>query len=61
MMQLFIYRKSDGVFMYEDTGSTDGIIYDLGIDKDFTLTPPPNSHEQWRWIDNKWVADNTAS
>lgn len=61
MMKLYIYRLSDGLFMYEDVGSTDGIIYDLGTDKDFTLTPPPDSEHQWCWIDDKWVADNTAS
>jgi len=61
MMKLYIYRISDGLFMYEDVGSTEGIIYDLGTDKDFTLEPPPDAYEQWYWIDNKWVADETAS
>ena len=56
-MKLYIYRTLDGLFLYEDTGSTNGIIHDLGEDedKDFTLTPPPDSVHQWVWIDTKWV------
>lgn len=61
MMRLYIYRLSDGLFMYEDIGSTQGIIYDLGNDKDFTLTPPPDYEHQWRWVDSKWTTDDTAN
>jgi hypothetical protein len=61
MMILYIYRLVDGLFMYEDAGSTSGIINDLGEDKDFTLIPPPDSEHQWRWIDNKWTTDDTAN
>lgn len=61
MMTLYIYRLLDGLFLYEDAGSTSGIIYDLGEgeskDKDFTLVPPPDSEHQWRWIEDEWVAD----
>ena len=55
MIQLYIYRKSDGLFMYEDTGSTGGIIHDLGEDKDFTLVPLPDTENQWRWEEDRWV------
>ena len=58
MMKLYIYRVSDGLFMYEDVGSTEGIIHDLANDKDFTLTQPPDSEHQWYWIDDRWVSKN---
>ena len=58
MMKLYIYRILDGLFMYEDVGSTDGIIYDLGEDKDFTLVSPPDFEHQWYWIDDKWILKN---
>ena len=57
MMKLYIYRLSDGLFVYEDAGSTQGIIYDLGNEKDFTLTPPPDYEKPWYWIDAEWTTD----
>ena len=55
LFTLYIYRKSDGVFLYQDIGNPNNIIADLGDDKDFTLTPPPDStNKQWRWINGKW-------
>lgn len=53
----YIYRLSDGLFMYEHIGPPDYVIHDLQKDKDFTLTPPPDSEHQWRWLVDKWVAD----
>lgn len=55
MIKLYVYRLSDGLFLYEYVGSTSGVIHDLRYDKDFTLTPPPDSTHQWVWIDTKWV------
>lgn len=54
MIKLYIYSLLDGLFMYEDTGLASYVIYDLGNDKDFTLTRPPNSTQQWYWSDSKW-------
>lgn len=61
MIELFIYQKSDGSFIYKDVGSIEFVIKDLGIDKDFTLTPPPDYDHKWRWIDSKWTKDDTAN
>ena len=54
LVKLYVYKKSDGSFLYEDIGNPDHIISDLGDDKDFTLTAPPDSSKQWRWIDGNW-------
>ena len=54
LVKLYIYKKSDGSFLYEDTGNPDYVIADLGDDKDFTLTPPPDNTKQWRLVDGKW-------
>ena len=54
MIQIYVYRKSDGVLLYQDTGNPNNIIADLGDDKDFTLTPPPDSSKQYRWVNHAW-------
>lgn len=53
-VQLYIFKKSNGLFLYQDTGNPSQVTNDLGDDKDFTLTPPPDGSKQWRWIDGKW-------
>lgn len=57
VIKMYVYRSLDGVFMYEYTNIPEYALKDLGTDKDFTLAPPPDSDNQWRWIDDKWVAD----
>lgn len=54
LVQLYIYLKSTGQYLYTDIGNAEYVINDLGNDKDFTLTAPPDSSKQWRWIDGKW-------
>lgn len=54
MIQIYIYRKSDGVLLYQDIGHPDQVIKDLGDDKDFTLTPPPDNSKIWQWVDDHW-------
>lgn len=61
MIKLYIYDKGTGLYKYSDTGLEDYVLLDMPPDADFTLTPPPNTYETWRWIDDKWVADITAS
>ncbi|MGO2278048.1 hypothetical protein [Psychrobacter sp. AOP7-C1-14] len=55
MVRLYIYQITDGLFLYEDTGQANYVVDDLGDDKDFTLTSPPDSDHQWYWVDNKWT------
>lgn len=55
MITIYIYRKSDGMFLYQDQGNPNNVIDDLGEDKDFTTTPLPDHEHVWYWIDNKWI------
>lgn len=54
LIKLYIYQKSDGTLRYTDLGDPDAVVNDIPDDCDFTLTPPPDSTKQWRWIDGKW-------
>lgn len=60
MIKLFVYQRSDGLLVYESLGTAKYVIYDILPEHDFTLTPPPDYDHVWRWIDDKWIADNTA-
>lgn len=55
LVQLYIYNKSNGEFLYQDIGNPENVIADLGDDKDFTLTPPPDGSKVWVWRDGRWV------
>lgn len=61
MIILYKYEKATGRYIGSDAGLPGYVIGDMLDDVDFTLTPPPNTHEQWQWIGNKWVADETAN
>lgn len=54
IIKLYVYDVQSKRLMYEDSGSVEYIIYDLGDDKDFTLTPPPDGDRLWYWVDDKW-------
>ena len=54
MVTLYIFKKETGEYLYQDIGNPEYVIKDLGDDKDFTLTPPPSSEQQWYWYDNQW-------
>ena len=57
MIQLYIYKKSDGTFMYEDTGSLTGVLNDISENLDFTIKRYPLDGNRYRWIDNDWQAE----
>lgn len=61
MIKLYLYDKNTLYFLREDVGHPQYVIKDMPAYLDFTLTPPPDYHRPYRWIDNKWVADNTAN
>lgn len=52
---VYVYDKHDGEYLYTDTGVIDDIINDISDDKDFTLTPPPDTSKRWAWVDGAWV------
>ncbi|WP_323842214.1 MULTISPECIES: hypothetical protein [unclassified Moraxella] len=55
LVKLYIYNKQTGEYLYTDIGNPNAVINDLGDDKDFTLTAPPDNTKAWRWIDGAWV------
>ena len=43
------------------TGDIENIMYAIDIEKkEYTLQPPPDFGGGWRWINNEWIADETA-
>lgn len=54
---LYLYNKEDNTFHHIEGGYTNAIIEYIDEGYDFTLTPPPDYDHVWRWIDDKWVAD----
>lgn len=61
MSSIEIYvLNADNYYDHTSVGSIDSVIESLA-GNDYTLTPPPDYERRWKWIDNKWVADNTAS
>lgn len=55
LVKLYVYQKSDGLFLYQDIGNPNYVITDLGDDKDFTLTAPPDDTKQWCWQNGQWI------
>ena len=60
MIKVYIYSKSSKLLLFSDMGVTDDVMRGLKETEDFTLTPPPDFDHIWRWIDDKWITDNTA-
>lgn len=61
MIKIYVYQKDSKAFLYADTGMEDYVVNDLTENEDFTLTPPPDYEHTWRWIDSKWITDDTAN
>lgn len=60
MSNIKVYElREDGSFKGYLTGDIDSVFLTLS-ESQFTLTPPPDYDHVWRWIDDKWIADNTA-
>ena len=57
MITLYLYEKLSGLFKQIDKGIASELMRGLVEEYDYTLTPPPDYENQWRWIDDKWVAD----
>lgn len=59
-MIIYVYSKQDRAYVYSDTGHPMHTTQDVLNDFDFTLTPPPDHDHTWRWIDDKWIADQPS-
>lgn len=45
----------DGFYDCQRSGDISSVLYAIDIEgKDFTMQPPPNNTESWRWVDNEW-------
>lgn len=54
MIKIYVYRKDTGVYKYEDIGSYEGVIHDLGDGLDFTLVPYPLDGNRYKWNGSEW-------
>ena len=53
--------NDDGSFDCSRTGDVQSVMLALDIEqKDFTMQRPPDNEHRWRWVNNEWVADETA-
>ena len=55
MKTLYLYNKSNGVFVGHVFGDYNTTTSNVGEHEDFTTTSPPDSEHVWRWVDNQWV------
>ncbi|MGM8939015.1 hypothetical protein ACS8E2_10010 [Psychrobacter glaciei] len=60
-MTVYIYNASDGRLKHSLSGAYEAIILNISEGEDFTLTAPPNNHDKWHWIDDRWTAYDTAN
>ena len=43
------------------SGDVDSVMLAIDIEeKEYTLQSPPDFDGGWRWVDNQWIADETA-
>lgn len=57
MIKVYVYSTDTGLLVSELTGICDIVILNITEGEDFTLTAPPDYAHTWRWVDDKWVAD----
>lgn len=57
MINLFFYSVDTLKLVCVEKGLPEFTLRDAPEDCDFTLTPPPDSDHDWRWVDTEWVAD----
>lgn len=53
--------KDDGSLDCIRTGDVNNVIYAVEVEKkEYTLQPPPVDDKEYRWVNNEWIADETA-
>lgn len=60
MICIYVYYIESGLFRHEDFGLAKYVMKDMPDGCDFTLTRPPDYDHVWRWIDDKWIADQPS-
>ena len=52
---------SSGELVMARSGDVDSVMLAIEIEKTpYTLQPPPDNESRWRWVNNEWIADDTA-
>lgn len=59
-MKIYVYNSDGFEYLYTDMGDISGAINDLGDDKDFTLTPPPDYEQPWYWVEAEWTTEQPS-
>ena len=50
-----------GGLAFSRSGDVDSVMLAIDIEKTpYTLQPPPDNESRWRWVNNEWIADETA-
>ena len=55
MIHVFIYSLDSRRLLRNELGHIESILYDISVNEDYTLTPPPDYDHVWRWVEDKWV------
>ena len=56
-IRIYVYKKESKIFSHVEGGEPTSIIEYMDVGDDFTLVQPPDYDHVWRWIEDKWVAD----
>tara|TARA_R110000751_G_scaffold69578_1_gene141244 strand:- start:204 stop:383 length:180 start_codon:yes stop_codon:yes gene_type:complete len=59
-MEIHVYNTDSGEYISSLSGDIDMLMLNIKEGQDFTLESLPYSYGQWRWIDDKWVADQPS-
>ncbi len=59
MSSITVYVIDDDGFLdCERSGDVNSVLYAVDVEeKDFTMQPPPNDTEKWRWVNNEWTTN----
>lgn len=59
-MTAYILGNNDELVMAR-SGDVDSVMLAIEIEKTpYTLQPPPDNESSWRWVNNEWIANETA-
>lgn len=60
MITLYVYNLRTRCFEIEIVGDINTVLLNIKDGFDYTLEKPPDYHHKWRWVDNKWITDETS-
>lgn len=54
-IKIYTYYRKTGLFNSIKSGDVNSVLSSISNNENFTLTPPPDYGQVWRWIDTEWV------